>query len=113
MLVSQKDGNVEFDDENQLETVTSTRSGISNKKENNSSISAVRLQISINEIKCCRKVTLKGVYGDPNVLRKFINMFKKKIFEHVSQLPGGNVDLLSQTDISHDTEMTTFRGFNN
>ena len=43
MLAGQKDGNMEFDDENNLETVTSTRSGSNNKKENNSSISAVRL----------------------------------------------------------------------
>ena len=58
-------------------------------------------------------MTLKGVYGDHNILKTFISVFKKKIFEFVSQLPGGNVDLLSQTDISHDTDMmTTFRGMN-
>jgi hypothetical protein len=36
-------------------------------------ISAVRLSINLNEIKCCRKITLKGVYGDPNILKTFIS----------------------------------------
>ena len=29
-----------------------------------SPISAVRLQLSVNDIKGCRKITLKGLYGD-------------------------------------------------
>jgi len=31
-------------------------------------ISAIRLTISVNEIKCCRKMTLKGLYGEPTRL---------------------------------------------
>ena len=31
-------------------------------------ISAVRLQISVNEFKSCRKITLKGLYGEYNRL---------------------------------------------
>ena len=29
-----------------------------------SPISAVRLQLSVNDLKGCRKITLKGLYGD-------------------------------------------------
>ena len=36
----------------------------SRPKEAESQISAIRLYITVNEIKCCRKVTLKGLYGD-------------------------------------------------
>jgi hypothetical protein len=40
-------------------------SGDSKKEQpNESTISAVRLQISVNEAKCCRKITVKGLYGD-------------------------------------------------
>jgi hypothetical protein len=41
-----------------------------------SSISAVRLQLTVNEAKCCRKITLKGLYGDPARLQEFIQAFK-------------------------------------
>lgn len=27
-------------------------------------ISAIRLQITVNEVKCCRKIALKGMYGE-------------------------------------------------
>lgn len=95
IAASAKDGN-EFDDENgNFDVVNSNRTNNSKSDHNSSSISAVRLQISVNEIKCCRKVTLKGVYGDSAILKQFINMFKKKIFELVSYLPGGNAELLS------------------
>lgn len=33
-----------------------------------SPISAVRLQLSVNDLKGCRKVTLKGLYGDQDLL---------------------------------------------
>lgn len=48
-----------------------------------SQISAIRLYITVNEIKCCRKVTLKGLYGDNNQLRKFIQLFRKRLIEVV------------------------------
>lgn len=37
-----------------------------NKKEqpSESMISAVRLQLNVNEAKCCRKISVKGLYGD-------------------------------------------------
>ena len=40
------------------------------KKEHHSEsfISAIRLQINVNEVKCCRKLTLKGLYGEYNRL---------------------------------------------
>ena len=39
---------------------------------NNSPISAVRLQITVNDVKGCRKITLKGLYGDGELLKTFI-----------------------------------------
>lgn len=35
---------------------------------NDSYISAIRLQVTVNDVKCCRKITLKGLYGEPNRL---------------------------------------------
>ena len=78
-----------------------------------SSISAVRLQISINEIKCCRKISLKGLYGDQALLKNFIGIFRKKIHDFVNSLPGGSnagVEQQNMLDQSHDTEMSSFRG---
>ena len=53
------------------------------KKEspNDTFISAVRLQITVNEVKVCRKITLKGLYGEFQRLSDFINVFKAKIDE--------------------------------
>lgn len=42
------------------------------KREQPDAISAVRLQLSVNEAKCCRKITLKGLYGDPARIQEFI-----------------------------------------
>ena len=42
-----------------------TEGGARRNPENSESpISAVRLQLSVNDIKGCRKITLKGLYGD-------------------------------------------------
>ena len=83
-------------------------------------ISAIRLQISVNEVKCCRKISLKGVYGDPGILKVFISHYKKRIHELVSRLPGGGTNPefnggttggfgVNNTDDSNDTEMSSFR----
>ena len=37
----------------------------------NSPISAVRLYIMVNDLKGCRKITLKGLYGDSELLKRF------------------------------------------
>ena len=37
-----------------------------------SPISAVRLHITINDVKGCRKIFLKGLYGDAELLKNFI-----------------------------------------
>ena len=42
----------------------------------NSAISAVRLQILINDVKGCRKIVLKGLYGDSELLKTFISIFR-------------------------------------
>ena len=44
-----------------------------------SPISAVRLQISINDVKGCRKIFLKGLYGDSELLKQFIAQFRIKL----------------------------------
>jgi len=44
-----------------------------------SSISAVRLQINVNDTKGCRKITLKGIYGDRISLKRFIDSFKARL----------------------------------
>lgn len=43
-------------------------SDIKRESTSDSQISAVRLSLSVNEVKCCRKVGLKGLYGDNNKL---------------------------------------------
>jgi hypothetical protein len=50
-------------------------------------ISAIRVQINVNEIKCCRKITLKGLYGEYNRLQQFSNVFRTSIHQLVSNLP--------------------------
>ena len=52
---------------------------------NNSPISAVRLQITVNDVKGCRKITLKGLYGDAELLKNFIAAFRVKLHELVKQ----------------------------
>jgi hypothetical protein len=59
------------------------------KKEqpNESFISAIKLEISVNEVKCCRKIKLKGLYGSFNRIQEFINSFRSQINEKVKVLP--------------------------
>ena len=45
----------------------------------NSPISAVRLHIMINDVKGCRKIALKGLYGDSDLLKTFITQYKIKL----------------------------------
>ena len=45
----------------------------------NSPISAVRLYILVNDIKGCRKITLKGLYGDSELLKRFFAQFRQKL----------------------------------
>ncbi len=52
-------------------------------------ISAIKLEISVNEVKCCRKIKLKGVYGSFSRLQEFINSFRSAVNEKVSKLPEG------------------------
>ena len=62
----------------------------SSKQNDQATISAVRLQISINEVKCCRKLAVKGLYGDHVLLKNFISLFRKKIHDFVNTLPGAS-----------------------
>ena len=45
----------------------------------NSPISAVRLQITVNDVKGCRKIILKGLYGDSEILKTFIASFRVRL----------------------------------
>ena len=45
----------------------------------NSPISAVRLQITVNDTKGCRKIILKGLYGDSELLKSFISQFRIRL----------------------------------
>jgi len=52
---------------------------------NESPISAVRLQITINDVKGCRKIYLKGLYGDSELLKTFMAQFRVKLHSLVKQ----------------------------
>jgi hypothetical protein len=43
------------------------------------SVSAIRIMISVNESKSCRKITLKGLYGNFVAIRTFFKFFNRKI----------------------------------
>ena len=55
-----------------------------------SSISAVRLQIRLNEVNNFRKITLKGLYGSNSLIKSFIDQFKKKLNELLQKQAGPN-----------------------
>ena len=55
---------------------------------NGSPISAVRLHILVNDVKGCRKITLKGLYGDSELLKTFISQFRIKIHQLVKSESG-------------------------
>jgi hypothetical protein len=59
-------------------------SDMKREQPNESFISAIKLEIRVNEVKCCRKIILKGVYGEYNRLLDFVTQFKAKIHETVS-----------------------------
>lgn len=55
-----------------------------------SPISAVRLQITVNDVKGCRKIILKGLYGDQDLLKGFIGLFRAKLTNLVKRENGNN-----------------------
>jgi hypothetical protein len=54
------------------------------KDDKESPISAVRLQLSVNDLKGCRKITLKGLYGDQDLLKAFIDNFRQRVINLVN-----------------------------
>ena len=60
-------------------------------------ISAVRLQITVNEVKCCRKITLKGLYGESARLDNFATSFRQKINEFVENQSEDKKNLTTRT----------------
>ena len=68
--------------------------------ETNSTISVIRLQLGVDEIKCCRKITLKKVYGPPTPIILFIAQFRKKLTDQTNSLPGNlNSDFLDESKL--------------
>ena len=62
-------------------------SDLKREQSSESFISAIRLQITVNDVKCCRKIALKGLYGEFSRLQEFSTAFKNKIYEHVNSMP--------------------------
>lgn len=56
----------------------------------NAAISAVRLQIMVNDAKGCRKIILKGLYGDSELLKIFISLFRQRLQIMVKNKDEGN-----------------------
>ena len=56
----------------------------------NAAISAVRLQIMVNDAKGCRKIILKGLYGDSELLKIFISLFRQRLQIKVKNKDEGN-----------------------
>ena len=57
-----------------------------------SPISAVRLQISVNDAVGKRKITLKGLYGDVELIKSFTQSFRIKMHEAVKAIPSRKSD---------------------
>lgn len=50
------------------------------EKSADSFISAIKLEINVNEGKLCRKIKLKGLYGGYNRISDFVTQFKADLF---------------------------------
>ena len=44
------------------------------------------MSLGINEIRSCRRITLKGLYGDQELLKLFILSFKKRVNEALKNI---------------------------
>jgi hypothetical protein len=67
------------------------RSGKDGDMMGDSPISAVRLQLSVNDMKGCRKITLKGLYGDAMLLKAFISGFRSRVQDLVRRSTDGKL----------------------
>lgn len=56
-----------------------------NKRESSSDsfISAIKLEINVNEGKLCRRIKLKGLYGGYNRIQSFVTQFKADLFSKI------------------------------
>ena len=43
------------------------------------SVSAIRINLSVDESRGCRKITLKGLYGKFTIVKSFFKYFNRKI----------------------------------
>jgi hypothetical protein len=68
------------------------------------------MTLSVDEVKCCRKITVKGIYGRQEVLKTFVAAFKKKLTETANLLPDKGVSMSELLDETQESEISTFRG---
>lgn len=47
--------------------------------EDDTNVSAMRIMVTVNESKSCRKITLKGLYGNYLLIRTFMKFYNRKI----------------------------------
>ena len=71
--------------ENCLPVKNSQQRKIDKNMTDESPISAIRLQITVNDVKGCRKIFLKGLYGNTELLKNFMAQFKAKLTSLVKQ----------------------------
>ena len=68
----------------------------------------------MNEAKSCRKITLKGVYGDPEALSNFISNFKKKLQENLREHGVNSMEMkgfsILGADETNETEACSIKG---
>ena len=71
--------------ENCLPVKNSQQRKIDKNMTDEAPISAIRLQITVNDVKGCRKIFLKGLYGNTELLKSFMSQFKAKLTSLVKQ----------------------------
>jgi hypothetical protein len=64
--------------------------------------------ISVDDAKCCRKITIRGTYGSSSIHKGFIAQFKKKVSENPNYIPAGGFTELY--DDSNESDYNSFRG---
>lgn len=70
-------------------------------------ITAIRISVTNNETRVCRKIIVKGLYGNQRVVATFQNAFKRKISDAVPEHEQeAFAAMATQPDLTQDIEMT-------
>lgn len=72
-------------------------------RDSSGAITALRCQIGVNDVKGCRKITLKGLYGDQELLQHFIASFRTKVTRLVKS--GGSEIESSRGNTNSNSQM--------